>query len=151
MALDIDGFAVLKSIREHGMLFPGAAAEASKLARSLVTKQIRGKNASLSSIQEIRNAIGAEALNLVLDGMPDAQIKALAGKLDKYHPDLKTSNAQWRREHVQALVSGSVEPAAKPAPRPKRQQGKPARKAASDKNTGPALISFRSAGATRKR
>jgi hypothetical protein len=148
MALDIDGFAVLASIRKHGNLFPNAAAEVSKVARSVVAKQIRAKNATLKSIQEIRQAVGAETLNLVLDGLPATQIKALVGKLDKHHPDLKTSADQWRREHLGALLSGSVEPAAKPASRPKPQ---PSKKKAADGDSGPARISFRSAGATQTR
>ncbi len=148
MALDIDGFAVLASIRKHSSLFPNAAAEASKLARSLVAKQIRAKNSTLKSIQEIREAIGAETLNLILDGLPAPQIKTLVGKLDKHRPDLKTSGDPWRRGHLQALLSGSVEPAAKPASRPKRP---PSKKKAADNDSSPARISFRSAGATRKR
>jgi hypothetical protein len=60
-------------------------------------------------------------------------------KLDKHHPELKASNAQWRRRQISALVDGSVEPVAKPD------------KKASKQPAAPKLIDFSSAGATRKR
>lgn len=60
--------------------------------------------------------------NLILDGIPDAQVKTIVGKLDKHHSELKTSNAPWRREHLRALVTGSTEPAVKPPSSPKRKK-----------------------------
>jgi hypothetical protein len=148
MALDIDGFAVLRSIGAHHGTFPDIAADASKAARALVIKQIKAKNVQLKSIQGVRKAIGADSFNLILDGMPDAQIKTLVGRLDKSHPELKTSSPQWRREHVRALVAGSVEPTVKSPSPPKRKKGG---KVSSEQAGTPELISYRSAGAKRKR
>ena len=147
MVLDIDGFAVLRSIGAHHSTFPDIAADATKAARSLVIKQIKAKDMQLKSLRSISKAIGANSFNLILDGMPDPQIKTLVVKLDKNHPELKTSNPQWRREHVRALVAGSVGPTVKSSSAPKRQKTKKA----SDRSGTPELISYRSAGAKRKR
>jgi hypothetical protein len=40
-------------------------------------------------------------------------VKTIVGKLDKHHPELKTSNAIGRRQQLRALADGSVAPAAK--------------------------------------
>src|SRR5262245_28311587 len=140
MALDIDGFAIFRSIAANPSTFPDVAAAAAKAARALVVTQIKSKTTSLGSLRDMRKALGGEAFNLIMDGIPDPQIKTLVTKLDKHHPELKTSNAQWRRRHITALVDGSVEPAAKPdSKKPSKQQA------------APKLLNFSSAGATRKR
>jgi hypothetical protein len=148
MALDIDAFAVLRSIGAHRDTFSGIAAEAAKAARMLVAKQIGAKNIELRSVRKVREVIGPETFNLILDGIPDAQVKTLVGKLDKHHSELKTSSAQWRREHLRALVASSIEPAVKPPSSPKRKkEAKPSK----NETSGPELISYLSAGAKRKR
>src|SRR5690242_18307836 len=101
MALDVDGFAVLRSISSHSNLFPDLVRDVSKVARTLVVKQIKAKNTDIVSIRHIESALGSGAFSLVIDGMPDAQIKTLVSKLDKFHPGLKTETAQWRRKHLQ--------------------------------------------------
>ena|SRR5271166_5618261 len=147
MAVDIDAFAVLRSIGAHQNTFPDIVADATKAVRALVIKQVKAKNMELKSIQGIRKAIGADPFNLILDGMPDAQIKTLAGRLDKGHPDFKTSTPQWRREHLRALVAGAVEPTVKP---PSALKKKKSGRAPSEEAGTPELISYRSAGAKRK-
>ena len=70
MALDIDGFAVMRSIAAHPSTFPGAATEVAKAARALVTKQIKTKASTLTSLRDVRKALGADTFNLILDGSP---------------------------------------------------------------------------------
>jgi hypothetical protein len=56
-----------------------------------VIKQLKAKNTGLHSVRDIRKAIGADAFGLIMDGMTDAQVKSLVSKLDKKHPELKSS------------------------------------------------------------
>ena len=86
MAVDFNGFAVLRSIGAHAGAFPDMASEAKKVARTLVVKQLK-KSAALSPTREIRKAIGEETFGLIVDRMTDAEVKTLVGKLDKYHPE----------------------------------------------------------------
>jgi hypothetical protein len=147
MALDIDGFAVMRSIGSHSSTFPAIAADLIKAARMLVIKQIRHKSIGLKELRDIRAALGPEAFSLITDGMPDAQVNALAAKLDKHHPELKISDSAWRRRHLLALADGSVEPMekAKAPPKPvKPKKSSPAPRA-------PERIFFASAGATRSK
>ena len=148
MALDIDGFAALRSIATHPSVFPDVAAEAAKAARTLVTKQIKNKACGLKNLRDVRKALGGDAFNLILDGVTDAQIKTLVTRLDKNNPELKSSNPQWRRQQMKALVEGSVEPTEKPKVPPKQRPGK---KATTKQAGRLELLDYSSAGATRKR
>jgi hypothetical protein len=147
MALDVDGFAVFRSIGSHPDTFAAIAQELAKTARSLVLKQIRHKETGLKAIRDIRAALGSEAFSLIADGIPDPQIKSLAVKLDKHNPEMKTSNATARRRHVLALAEGSAEPLEKQksAPRAARSKKMPAPTSPTNR------IQFSSAGAIRKR
>ena len=149
MALDIDGFAVMRSIAAHPSTFPDVAADAGKAVRALVTKQIKTKASTLTSLRNVRKALGADTFNLILDGLPDSQVKTLMTKFDKYHPDLKTSNPQWRRRQLSALAEGSAEPAEKPKKAPKAGAAKKA--APKQPKAPPERLDYSSAGATRKR
>lgn len=146
MALEIDGFAVFHSIGSHRAAFAGIATDLAKAAQTLVVKAIKDKKTGVVALRDIRAAVGAEAFNLITDGMSDAQVKSLATKLDKHNPDLSISDPAEQRRHVLALVEGAAEPMEKPKTAPKRQTPKkqPAKKA-------PERIHFASAGATRKR
>ena len=147
MALDIDGFAVMRGIGTHSEAFAAIAADLAKAARTLVVKQIRHKNTGLNALRDLRAALGLEAFSLVTDGMPDAQINSLAAKLDKNHPELKTSDSAWRRRHLLSLVDGSIEPMEKAKAPLKQGKAKKAPPAPSS----PERIFFASAGATRSK
>ncbi len=164
MALDIDGFAVLHSIAAHPSMFPNAAPEVAKVARTLVIKQVKAKNTGLHSVRDIRKAIGADAFGLIMDGMTDVQVKSLVSKLDKNHPELKSSTSQWRRHQLKALAEGSTEPAPKvpKAKSPSKQKTKKrvseasepkqkTKKRVSEPSEAGGFLSFKSAGATRRR
>jgi hypothetical protein len=145
MVLDIDGFAVLRSIVAHPCTFRNAAPEVAKAARVLVIKQIKNKSSDLKNLRDVRGAVGAESFNLIVDGMPDAQIRSSVAKLDKNCPQLKASAL---RQYLTALADGSVEPTAKPKMRPKRQRAK---KMQPKQTRVPEFLNYSSAGATRKR
>jgi hypothetical protein len=146
MAIDFNGFGVLRSIGAHAGAFPDIAAEAKKAARTLVVKQLK-KSRALNPTREIRKAIGEETFGLIVDGMTDAEVKTLIGKLDKYHPDLKTSGPGWRRQQFLALADGSIEPTEKPPPRTK---SKSARSSKARKEE-PSRLSSVAMGAVRRR
>jgi len=147
MALDVDGFAVCRSIGSRPDTFAAIASDLAKAARMLVVKQIRHKDTGLKALRDIRAAVGPEAFSLIADGMADAQIKSLAAKLDKHNADLKTSNGAARRRHVLALAEGSAEPLEKQKSAPKSAKVKKTQVPVSPPNR----IQFSSAGATRKR
>src|SRR5258708_1292830 len=113
MALDVDGFAVFRSIGSHTEAFAAIAAEVAKSAGTLVVKQIAHKDTGLKAVRTIRAAVGPEAFGLIADGMSDAQIKSLAVKLDRHNAELNTANAAARRLRVLALADGSSQPSEK--------------------------------------
>jgi hypothetical protein len=155
MALEIDGFAVLGRIASHPSRFADIRADVIKAARALVTAQIKSKATGLASLRDLRDALGAPAFDLILDGLPDAQIKTLVGKLDKNHPDLKGAAAPWLRQQLRALSDRSVEPAAQakkpPAKSKATKEPSVAKKAAANKDEPIQRLNYSSAGATRKR
>jgi hypothetical protein len=148
MALDIDGFAVLRSIAAHPSAFASVATEAAKIARGLVVKQMKAKTSGLKSTRDVCTALGAEAFDIILDGLTDDQIKSLVARLDKHHPDLKAANPQWRLQRMRALADGSAEPVEKPKATPKPPKGK---KPAAERPAAPERLAYKSAGAKRKR
>jgi hypothetical protein len=145
MPLDMDGFLVLGSIAAHRAAFQDVAKEINAAARTLVVKQIKSKGTDLGRLRAIHAALGSDAFNLAMDGLPDAQIKSLLGKLDKHHPELASFTPEWGRRHILALADGSASaaPKSKPAPKPKPAKKKP--------DTAPEVLNYVSAGATRKR
>ena len=147
MGLDVDGFAVFRSIGSHAEAFAVIAAEVAKSARTLVVKQITHKDTGLKAVRAIRTAVGPEAFGLITDGMSDAQIKSLVVKLDRHNPELKTVNGAAQRLHVRALADGSAQPSEKQkgASKAVKAQKPPAAPSPADR------LHFSSAGAIRKR
>jgi hypothetical protein len=146
MAIDIDGFGLLRDIGANATVFAGLDKDVAKAARMLVVKHIKDNSSSLTVLRHVKNAIGPTAFALIMDGMSEAQIKSIVAKLDKYHPELKTATPDWRRRHLFSLAEATMEPFAKPTSAPRLKKTKLA--APSD---GAERISFSSAGATRKR
>src|SRR5215470_9199163 len=147
MTLDVDGFAVFRSIGFHSDAFAAIAAEVAKSARKLVLKQIAHKGTGLKALRAILAAVGPEAFGLITDGMSDAQIKSLATRLDRHNPELNTANGAARRLLVRALADGSAQPSEKQkgAAKPVKAKKAPATPSPADR------IHFSSAGAIRKR
>jgi hypothetical protein len=145
MALEVDGFSILRTIGVHPHIFKTIARDAAKAARTLVTKQIAHRNTGLKTVRDIRAAVGPETFTLIMDGMTPAQIKTLVTRLDKHGAPARLADGM-ARPHVLALADGSVQPAEPPpegavkkAPRPKKEPKPPAR------------LHYESAGAVRKR
>ncbi len=113
MAIDIDGYAVLGAIAKFPQAFPALRDEVSKIARLLVVKQLKEKTLAIDSFLSIAEVINHDEFDLILDLMTDAEIKALAGKVDKLNADAKIQTPQWQRKHLSELARSTIEPAAK--------------------------------------
>ncbi|BCM85854.1 hypothetical protein [Methylobacterium indicum] len=140
MALEIDGLAVLCAIAEAPEAFPAIRSDVTKAAHALVTKQLKAKTLDLPGLRAVREALGPQPLALIVDGLKDAEVKALATRLDKHHPDLKDAPAVTHRRHLMALA-GTLAPVSAPAAKPKAKA--PARpragaKSAAKSAAGPA-------------
>jgi hypothetical protein len=144
MRLDVDGFAILRTIGDHRDSFTAIAADAAKAARALVVKQMTHKGTGLKTVRDIRAAVGAEGFSLIVDGMTDAQIKSLATRLDRHAAAAKAADGTARL-HVLALAEGSAQPAQPPDGTAKTPR---ARKAAAPPKL-PGRVHYESAGATR--
>ena len=146
MALEIDGFAILRTIGVHPHLFKAVITDTGKAARTLVTKQITHKTITLKTVRDIRAAIGPDSFSLIVDGLTDAQVKSLATKLDKHAASQKIADGTARR-HIVALADGSAQ-LGEPTPRaPKKAPSKKTATAPGE----PKRLHYASAGATRKR
>ena len=140
MALEIDGLAVLCAIAEAPEAFPAIRSDVTKAAHALVTKQLKAKTLDLPGLRAVREALGPQPLALIVDGLKDAEVKALVTRLDKHHPDLKDGPAVLHRRHLMALAA-DLDPVAVPAAKPKPAKGaakapakaKPAAKALPEK------------------
>jgi hypothetical protein len=144
MRLDVDGFAILRTIGGHRDSFTAIAADVAKAARALVVKQMTHKGTGLKAVRDIRAAVGAETFSLIIDGMTGAQIRSLATRLDRYAAAAKATDGTARL-HVIALAEGSVQPAQQPdgaakTPRTRKTPAPPKL---------PGRIHYASAGATR--
>src|SRR5215475_8018918 len=115
MALSLDGMAVLRAIADNRPVFSGVKSEAAKYGRTLVMKQLKAKGSGIETLQAVRTALGRESFSHIVDAMTDAEVKSLVGRVDRYHPEFKTSNSAWRRMHLRALADDKTEPTDKPA------------------------------------
>lgn len=113
MPIEIDGYAVLGAIARHPKVFAALRPEVIKTARSFVSKQLKDKALTHDVLVAIATALGAEALDLILDTLSDAEIKALLGKVDKLNAAIKTSPAPEQRKLLADLAHGDTRPAAK--------------------------------------
>ncbi|SFU78715.1 hypothetical protein SAMN02799631_02291 [Methylobacterium sp. 174MFSha1.1] len=118
MALEIDGLAVLCAIAEAPQAFPAIRSDVTKAAHALVTKQLKAKTLDLAGLRAVREALGPQPLALIVDGLKDAEVKALVTRLDKHHPDLKDGPAVAHRRHLMAIAA-DLDPVASPAAKPK--------------------------------
>ncbi|MFZ5692080.1 MAG: hypothetical protein ACOY5F_12575 [Pseudomonadota bacterium] len=146
MALEFDGFEAWRAIANSPDIFASLRADAAKSARAGLVKYMKTKTLGIADLRAARKALGKDLFRLLVDGMKDAEVKSLVTRLDKHHPQLKTADAAWRRQHFLSLVKGDIEPARKPerpAKKPKAQ-----RKPKAEPQSGEW---FASAGAVRKR
>jgi hypothetical protein len=116
MVLDIDGFAVFRSIGAHPRAFASIATEVAKVARGLVVKQINAKTSDLKSVRNICAAIGRDSFDLILDGLTDGQVKSLVAKVDKHHPETKGEVRNGVCNESERSRMGSPSPLQSPPP-----------------------------------
>lgn len=114
MPIDIDGYDVLGAISRQRQAFPAIRDEASKAARSLVVKQLKAATLTLEILKVITSAIGFDSLELILDMMPDSEIKSLLGKMDKFNTEAKTSTPRMQRKQILDLAKGQASPISEP-------------------------------------
>ncbi len=122
MALEIDGLAVLCAIAEAPEAFPAIRSDVTKAAHALVTKQLKAKTLDLAGLRAVREALGPQPLALIVDGLKDAEVKALVTRLDKHHPDLKDGPAVLHRRHLMAIAA-DLDPVGAPARNRRRGPG----------------------------
>jgi len=125
MTTELDGFAVLERIGAHPDSFIDIKIAVTKAAHDLVVKHLKAKTTILLEIRAVRKILGPIQFGLVLDGMNDATIKSIVTKLDKYHPDIKTSDSRWKRNHLRVLSEGSAEPSVKQPAIKRRTSARP--------------------------
>jgi hypothetical protein len=113
MAIDVDGFGILRSIGENPQIFSDIAVEINKTARAFVTKQLKAKTSDLARVRAVHGAIGGEAFTLILEGFTDRATTAFAKKLDKDRPEIASASSEWRRNRIEELARGAAEPASK--------------------------------------
>jgi len=143
MAVDLGGFSLLYSIGSHAHVFSEIKVDVLKAARTLVLKQLKTKSAGMKSLRDVRESLGHDSFALIVDGMKDAEVKSLLGKLDKHQPELKGSNPQWRVAQLRALADGSIEPAAKPKAAAKTKSGKKTKATVPERLTSRAMAAVR--------
>jgi hypothetical protein len=119
MPIDVDGFAIIRSILDNPGAFPDISTEINKAAVALVSNQLKARTTTFSTIRAVHQALGDDVLANVLDGLTDVAIKALIKKLDKDNPELEANNANWHRRQIVLLARGDAEPAKKAKPSPK--------------------------------
>jgi Arc/MetJ family transcription regulator len=112
---ELDGFAVLRTIGENPDVFGEIDAAVAKAARDLVIKRLKSKSLAVHDARAVREAVGYDLFDRIVDGMSAAHLKSIVTKLDKHHPEMKGSSAQWLRQHLQTLLQGGAEPAQKAA------------------------------------
>ncbi|MEZ5786931.1 MAG: hypothetical protein R3D62_10820 [Xanthobacteraceae bacterium] len=151
MALALDAFKILHIVGAHPEAFPDVTAEASKAARDLVTKQLKIKSGGLISIRAVYKVLGQEAFSSIVDGMKDTEVKTLVTKIDKHHPELKTSNAYWRRNQLCALAAGAAEPSPKIEKLRKKASGKTSGRSTKKTPAAQGSLWSEAMGATRKK
>jgi hypothetical protein len=111
---ELDGFAVLRAIGENPEAFSGIDSAVAKAARDLVIKRLKSKALAMDDARAVREAVGHDMFDRIVEDMSAAHLKSIVTKLDKHHPEMKGSSAQWQRQHLQTLLEGTAEPSQKP-------------------------------------
>jgi len=107
---ELDGFAVLRAIGENPDAFGDIDTAVAEAARDLVVKRLKSKALAMDDARAVREAVGYDMFDRIVEGMSAAHLKSIVTKLDKHHPDMKGSSAQWQRQHLQTLLEGAAEP-----------------------------------------
>ncbi len=130
MALDIDGFVLLRAIAQSPDVFCDISGDVARAGRALVVRQLKAKTLTLRGLREIHDSLGAETFGLVVDGLSDAEVRALVLRFDRHHPDDKVTQLGGLRRHLAGLASWT-----NPSPNP-NQPNQPIGAAARPKRDG---------------
>jgi hypothetical protein len=79
----------------------------------MVVKQLKAKGTDIARVRGVCAAIGADNFSLIVDSLADSG-RSLLVKIDKYNPDVKSSDSPWLRKHLNELAQGSMEPVDRP-------------------------------------
>jgi len=121
-----DPYAVLRAIGEHPEAFAEIDAAVAKAARDLILKQLKSQSLTIEDARVIRDAVGPDGFDAIIEGLPAAGLKSIITKLDKHHPELKGSNSAWQRQHLRVLLGGTAEPTQKAAKATRPKAAEPA-------------------------
>ena len=113
MAFDLDGLAVLAGMAAKPERFAGFNVEATKIARTLLTKLLKNKATTLQNVRDMAAALPAGTLAHVTDGLSEAELGALAIRFDAQNSIAKGKDRQAKSLLVAALISGEAQPAPK--------------------------------------
>ncbi len=115
MPLELDGKEVLGILIARPKAFPAAHAELSRIAQSLVVKELRQRGLGIEGLRAVASALGHDAFLLVADAMSDQEIKSLAQRMDPHHQSLRGADPSWIRGHLLQLAEGDLDPEPKEA------------------------------------
>lgn len=124
MALTLDGYAIFKGIGSSPTTFAKISSEVIKQGPALLLKEVKAKKTDVEKLRAIDHAIGHDVFALFIYEMKDADIQSVIKRLDKHHPDIASSDQEWRRQHLVALAAGEAVPAEKMTKSNKRTKPK---------------------------
>ena len=123
--LDVDGIATLAAMAARPDAFAAVAADAGKAAHALLAKALKARSTDLAAVRAMASALPVGTLARVTDGMTDADVSALARRLDPGDPDLAAAGRVAQAARVGELAAGAREP----APAKATRTGRPPRAA----------------------
>ncbi len=126
MPLELDGKEVLRVLIGAPEVFPESHADLSRVAQSLVVKQLRQRGLGLEGLRAVASTLGHDTFLLVADAMSDPEIKSLALRVDPHHDTLRIADPSWVRGHLLQLAEGDLEPEPKAGPASKKSKAAPA-------------------------
>lgn len=126
MPLELDGKEVLRILIGAPEVFPASHDDLTRVAQSLVVKQLRQRSLGLEGLKAVAAALGHDNFLLVADAMSDQEIKSLALRMDPHHDSLRIAVPSWVRGHLLQLAEGDVEPEAKASGPGKKNRPAPA-------------------------
>ena len=122
MAIDLDGFAVLRALVKQPTAFPDISKEASRAAHALVSKQLTIKSANIGTVRQVYRAIGELHSDWCWMSLRTSKLKTLSNKIDKHNAELKAASSSYRRRHLNELAAGSVDPVSVPLKKPAKSK-----------------------------
>jgi hypothetical protein len=127
MTVALNGFEIVRAVGDNPSIFADARDQVQKAALAIVGAQLKCKTLDLPKVGEVRKALGAATFTLVLEHLSEKPLAAITKKIDQHCSEQKGAASSWQRKHIDALASGHIAPADKPA-RPLAKKKAPASK-----------------------